>query len=490
MEATTHTIESGATFTTRALNGTIPGPTIRLMPGDVFSIEFQNKLADQGIQYEHNAYSAPDESNIHFHGLHVSGELPSDDTTVVVSPGQSRQYSTQLPASHMPGTHWLHPHRHGSTALQVGGGAALALIVEDPPGSLPPQVEEAPEILLVVMQVDAGEFSELVSDSADGLARLTNPPRNAFLLVNGEYEPTVAVASGQWTRLRIVYAAWLEGDLDFAVAGCEMVLLAKDGIYISDFPRPISLAPVTPAGRADIMLRCPDPSAEYRVTGWAGTGGQTGTIATVTTSAGPAVASVELEAWTPTYPAYLKDLQNTPADEGCACTTELEGDNEVNGAAFAHDFFLHEAFLGAVVERRIESDEHPYHQHVNPFQLISRFAETEYYRPGDWHDTYTGFALVRHTAADFEGKIMVHCHRLLHEDEGMMTMERVNLNGPCSCGAGGGPAAWVVAVVVAASVAVVTAVAGAVFLRFRRNRKSSAQQAKSSSPPHESEPDV
>ena len=51
---------------------------------------------------------------------------------------------------HMPGTHWLHPHRHGSTALQVGGGAASALIVEDPPGTLPSEVEGAPEVILMV----------------------------------------------------------------------------------------------------------------------------------------------------------------------------------------------------------------------------------------------------------------------------------------------------------------------------------------------------
>ena len=47
-------------------------------------------------------------------------------------------YQTSLPDDHMAGTHWLHPHRHGSTALQVAGGAALALIVEDAPGTLLP----------------------------------------------------------------------------------------------------------------------------------------------------------------------------------------------------------------------------------------------------------------------------------------------------------------------------------------------------------------
>ena len=35
-----------------------------------------------------------------------------------------------------------------------------------------------------------------------------------------------------------------------------MVLLAKDGIYISDFPRVISGTSIPAGGRADIVVRC------------------------------------------------------------------------------------------------------------------------------------------------------------------------------------------------------------------------------------------
>lgn len=35
-----------------------------------------------------------------------------------------------------------------------------------------------------------------------------------------------------------------------------MKLLAKDGIYITDFPRHILVANIPSAGRADIMVRC------------------------------------------------------------------------------------------------------------------------------------------------------------------------------------------------------------------------------------------
>lgn len=69
----------------RLLNGEYPGPTFRIKPGDTLRLTYNNDLADQGIGYVHNTYSGNDESNVHFHGLHVSGELPSDDTTHVSS---------------------------------------------------------------------------------------------------------------------------------------------------------------------------------------------------------------------------------------------------------------------------------------------------------------------------------------------------------------------------------------------------------------------
>jgi len=96
-------------------------------------LHFISELEQSGKAYKHNSYSVPNESNLHFHGLHVSGEVPSDDTTLVVPPGESYQYMTTLPEDHMPGIHFMHPHRHGSTALQSGGGAAGIIIVEDDP---------------------------------------------------------------------------------------------------------------------------------------------------------------------------------------------------------------------------------------------------------------------------------------------------------------------------------------------------------------------
>lgn len=101
------------TFTnTRLLGGTYPGPTLKIQPGDQVRILFQNNLVEQvgSVKTGDNVYKLPDTSNLHFHGGHVSGELPSDDVRLEVGPQSSYQYDTTFPSNHMPGTHWIHPH--------------------------------------------------------------------------------------------------------------------------------------------------------------------------------------------------------------------------------------------------------------------------------------------------------------------------------------------------------------------------------------------
>eukprot|EP00415_Alexandrium_ostenfeldii_P000967 UN0967 len=74
---------------------------------------------------------------------------------------------------------------------------------------------------------------------------------------------------------------------------------------------------------------------------------------------------------------------------------------------------------------------HPLHIHVNPYQITAMGGQTSYgggyFQVGDWHDTLMiaeaggGASLtVRMQTDSFGGKMVVHCHILEHEDEGMM----------------------------------------------------------------------
>ena len=421
-------------------------------------------MVDQGIPYIHNRFSAVDESNLHFHGLHVSGELPSDDSTHVVGPGQRYEYQTSLPHNHMPGTHWIHPHRHGSTALQVAGGAVSALIVEDPPNSLPPQVENATEVLFLAHLVHLEEIQEITSASRDGLMAFSGSQTAPFVTVNGQVKPAISIVQGEWFRMRTIWASWLQGDLDLNIPTCEMQLLAKDGIYIRDFPRSIQTARIPPGGRADLMVRCLQPATTYPVIGLDGV-----TIATIQTTAAPTVQSADLQRWTPIYPEYLTDLQSATASPGCACETEFDGVGTVNGYSFDPNRGLHTSYLGAIVERLLEAQNHPYHQHVYPFQLISGFRDDGYHAVGDWHDTLAGDGVIRYQPKVFPGKIMVHCHRLDHEDQGMMSIERVNASGmTCTCVEPAGLAPEIVVAIVIGSVLVAGIAIGLIVKKYKK----------------------
>ena len=132
----------------------------------------------------------------------------------------------------MPGTHWMHPHYHGSTMLQVSGGTALAIIIEDPAGYLPAQVEEATEQLMVIMHHDFDTTQDVADDAGDSVFSFTGN-NDEFITVNGIQEPTFRLKSGEWQRWRIVYAGWAPGALDLNVQTpgnsdgiCEWQLLA------------------------------------------------------------------------------------------------------------------------------------------------------------------------------------------------------------------------------------------------------------------------
>lgn len=474
-------------LTTRVFNGSLPGPTLRLYPNDTLTINFTNALKDRGSPYSINTFSAASETNLHFHGLFVSGEAPSDDPTAVVRPGTTRVYTARLPADHMPGTHWLHPHRHGSSALQVGGGGAAAIIVQDPPDTLPAPVADAPDILLFLQPLDLAEVAKVATASSDDLFQgsfKNDQQGNSALLVNGQVNPVVRSAANEWVRLRIVHAGWVGGRIEFNVVrrstnngngtACEMQLLAKDGIYIADFPRRISTTSVPPGGRADVMVRCPAPATTYELRD-----GDKGAFATWRTS-DVEKNSAPLPTWTPTLPEYLQDLTATEPTAGCDCSITLSG-NSVNGRAFTEYEFVHESYLGAVVQRNIVARGHPYHQHVYPFQIVgSQIRGNDgYVKIGDWHDTLVGVATVRYQPQRYVSKVMLHCHRLKHADRGMMALERVvdAEEGLCRCSESSDRSAWVLPGAIVGGVVSVGMIIGfGAWMYWQRKQEKSARE--------------
>ncbi len=96
-------------------NGLLPGPAIEARPGDTLQIDFKNSLSA--------------DTNVHFHGLHVSPAGIADNSFLEVPMNESIKYEVRIPADHPSGLFWYHPHMHGAVASQVSRGLAGLIIV-------------------------------------------------------------------------------------------------------------------------------------------------------------------------------------------------------------------------------------------------------------------------------------------------------------------------------------------------------------------------
>lgn len=138
-------IINGDTLTTRAYRqegGTyaIPGPTMNMVPGNKYVLRFRNLLPYEAPSPVHNDLKDPNITNLHTHGLHISGESPGDDVTRMFEGGFGGDYVYDIPADHMGGTFWYHARHHGSTFSQVSTGGFDFIMIDDRGDGIPANV--------------------------------------------------------------------------------------------------------------------------------------------------------------------------------------------------------------------------------------------------------------------------------------------------------------------------------------------------------------
>ena len=100
--------ELPCTFTTRVHNNSLPSPTLIIRPGNTYYITLINNFglnSDDNSNREINTFRDPNTTNIHTHGLHISGESPSDSIFTIAE--------WNIVCYHYSGTFWYHPHHHG-----------------------------------------------------------------------------------------------------------------------------------------------------------------------------------------------------------------------------------------------------------------------------------------------------------------------------------------------------------------------------------------
>jgi FtsP/CotA-like multicopper oxidase with cupredoxin domain len=228
-------------------------------------------------------------TNLHFHGTHVSPQAPQDFVLLELRPalpagtqppandhamsangvvvyGQFQYDVDPPPPTQAEGTHWYHPHKHGSVSLQVANGMPGALIIE---GKFDDWLRgyyggKLSEKILVLQQVQAD-------------TNLYNSPLAPAYTVNGQVSPTVTMAPGEVQRWRFVNATMqvaAQVSLNFP-DNVQVRQIAMDGVRFSPEnyasqplfnPKDPSQFDVSPGNRADFLIQAPTQPGIYRLT--------------------------------------------------------------------------------------------------------------------------------------------------------------------------------------------------------------------------------
>jgi FtsP/CotA-like multicopper oxidase with cupredoxin domain len=255
--------------------GTIPGPTLILNPGDTLNVSVVNNLPANPPVTRAGAFPhAPYTINLHTHGLEVSPLGNSDNVFRAMEPGTTNQVTVDIPASHHSGTFWYHPHDHGAVGFDIMGGMAGMLIIKGGPGTIDtmPEVKAAKQIVMdfqvlhtttsgqvVYVNPTAAQMGSTTPQLADGLwsAYITS---NTYFTTNGVTAPVLHMRPGEVQRWRMLNAAAGE-TLLVALQGHPLNVIANDGITV---PNTVVVPVGTPytmgAGqRVDVLVQAGSP---------------------------------------------------------------------------------------------------------------------------------------------------------------------------------------------------------------------------------------
>jgi FtsP/CotA-like multicopper oxidase with cupredoxin domain len=211
----------GISFTTRTYEGQVPGPTLRLRPGDTLVLNLKNDLGKDNLLHANT-------TNLHPHGMHVS---PLEDNVFVnVTPGDAHKYVIHVPQDHPTGTFWYHPHRLPGDLIQQLGGMSGAIVVEDRE-KLPPALAAMKQHVMVlqkwlwcrnntdpcgwnslghVVHSDDYYFPALTKKYNSSFPLAAQPADWSdveYLSINGLYKPTLPITAGERRYIRLVNSA-------------------------------------------------------------------------------------------------------------------------------------------------------------------------------------------------------------------------------------------------------------------------------------------
>lgn len=411
-------------------------------------------------QLSPNCFHGDNTTNMHFHGTHVSPQSPQDYVLLELHPAGEKGKQIQamtarsdlefgsfhykvnpLTYEQAEGTHWYHPHKHGSVSLQVANGMPGAIIIRGPFDDwldkwYRDRGVKLTEKIMVAEQVQQG--TNLYAKSGP-----------APVLINGLLNPKLTVPVGEVQRWRIVSATQQASNQAIITfpASLEVVQIEQDGVQFA--PRTYGSQPLlkngnillSPGNRGDFLVRAKTVGKVHVSAEIAGNLSEHGRelveqrANAVRAAAGllanepPALFTVEVveapkgkagavppgfptEAEWPQLPWYLKDVQPSEIvghpnltfgmvavtnGLGPGGPTDPANKFVINDRQYCPDCVNVTSELDTADEWHVENSTllaHPFHIHTNPFQLVEeglvingQSVPSVKYDPPIWMDT-------------------------------------------------------------------------------------------------------
>lgn len=273
---------TGKNIKAMALNGSIPGPTLRFREGDFAKISF------------HNAMEVS--TSVHWHGILLPYRQDGVPyvTNPPIEPGETKVFKFPIKQA---GTYWFHSH----TGLQEQRGVYGSIVITPKEGERVPSdrdevvvlsdwTDENPDEILRTLKrgsdyysLKKGTLQSLIGAVKEGAltdvlkrSLMRMPPMDisdvaydAFL-ANGKVETTIPAKPGEKVRLRFINAATAT-YFQMQFAGGPVQIVSADGKDVQPLTTDRFLMAI--AETYDLMLTVPgEGSYEFRATAQDGSG--------------------------------------------------------------------------------------------------------------------------------------------------------------------------------------------------------------------------
>jgi blue copper oxidase len=394
-----HNLGGGVQTNVWQYNGSFPGPTIIATKGDVISAGFQNNL--------------PEPSIIHWHGMLVNRANDGQPSQVIPT---GASYAYQFPVINRAALNWYHPHPHMVIGKQVYNGLAGAFIIRDAEEAALNLPSGKYEVPLVIRDITLDKSGNIVYSPTGGGYFGKIP------LINGTKDPYLDVDKAVY-RFRVLVGSTSRVFKLSLSNGAPFTLIGNDGGLLPASSNQTNIE-VSPGERLDLLV-------DFRQIA------NGSKILMKDLNSGWDMLEFRVNSTIISYNGALTTSSNIPSLTNPVNTRffSFDGMGKINGQSYNMDRIDFQVPFGQTEMWTFKTNgngPHPVHIHGASFQVVSRTGGRSQIFPWEvgWKDVVlvndfeTVNVLIRFDS--YKGVYLMHCHKLEHEDNGMMMNFEVN----------------------------------------------------------------